>query len=383
MLGFQSIILVTISLLITLITNVTAQQECVSYTSPFDFSSGYPKIWEKPTSKDFNTKEFKQINSSINWSKVPKIATRKMVNGNVDTTGYPDSDPDCWWSYSTCTTPKPPLQHDVSFCPEPGTLGLTYDDGPNCAHTVFYDFLKQNNQKATMFFIGSNVATLPNEAQRAFIDGHHICVHTWSHQYMTTLTNEEALAELYYARKAIKRVIGITPRCWRPPYGDVDNRIRAIAQQLNMRTIIWNLDTNDWDMEPDGTEQPAQIDAIFQSLVNMGQNGTFADSGAIVLEHELSNGTMSKAIEWYPKLKSAFKHIVPIASCMNVTRPYIESNFTYPSFAEYIGTRNNNTTDPKSTESYRPTGTPQAHGPKSTPTSIAKSITSYNNLISW
>lgn len=29
----------------------------------------------------------------------------------------------------------------------------------------------------------------------------------------------------------------------RPPYGDVDNRIRTIAQALNLTTIIWSHDT--------------------------------------------------------------------------------------------------------------------------------------------
>lgn len=29
----------------------------------------------------------------------------------------------------------------------------------------------------------------------------------------------------------------------RPPYGDVDNRIRTIAQALNLTTIIWSYDT--------------------------------------------------------------------------------------------------------------------------------------------
>jgi hypothetical protein len=31
---------------------------------------------------------------------------------------------------------------------------------------------------------------------------------------MTTLTNEQAFAELYYTRKAIKDIIGVTPKCW-------------------------------------------------------------------------------------------------------------------------------------------------------------------------
>lgn len=65
---------------------------------------------------------------------------------------------------------------------------------------------------------------------------------------MTTLTNEEVVSELYWTQKAIKEVLGITPKCWRPPFGDVDDRVRAIAWLMGMRTIIWDRDTNDWGL---------------------------------------------------------------------------------------------------------------------------------------
>lgn len=103
---------------------------------------------------------------------------------------------------------------DYSF--SEGTWGLTFDDGPNCTQNEFYDFLKQNNQNASMFFIGSNCADWPYEAQRAFKDGHHISAHTWSHPAMTTLTNDQVLAELYYTRKIIKEIVGVTVLSWRP-----------------------------------------------------------------------------------------------------------------------------------------------------------------------
>lgn len=97
-----------------------------------------------------------------------------------------------------------------------------------------------------MFFIGSNVVDWPVQAIRAKDDGHEICVHTWSHEYMTSFSNQQAFAELYYTRKAIKELLGVTPKCWRPPFGDVDNRIRFIAAALNMTTIVWSEDTDDW-----------------------------------------------------------------------------------------------------------------------------------------
>jgi len=62
---------------------------------------------------------------------------------------------------------------------------------------------------------------------------------------MTSMTNEEAFAELYYSKKMIHDVLGITVTCWRPPYGDVDDRIRFIASALNMKTVIWDHDTEE------------------------------------------------------------------------------------------------------------------------------------------
>lgn len=65
-----------------------------------------------------------------------------------------------------------------------------------------------------MFYIGSNVVAWPYGALRGVKDGHHIAGHTWSHKMMTTLTNQEILAELYYTAKAIKYITGITPKYW-------------------------------------------------------------------------------------------------------------------------------------------------------------------------
>lgn len=90
-----------------------------------------------------------------------------------------EADPDCWWSVKHCILSKNPIiPPDTYACPEARTFGLTYDDGPNCTHNALYDYLNEVNQKATMFFIGSNIMVWPLQAQRAIVDGHHICLHT-------------------------------------------------------------------------------------------------------------------------------------------------------------------------------------------------------------
>ena len=243
-------------------------------------------------------------------------------------------DPDCWWSANQCVTPKHDgLPSDLASCPEPDTWGLTFDDGPNCTHNSFYDFLSQNKLKATMFYIGSNVVNWPYQAQRGVVDGHDICVHTWSHRYMTTLESDQVFAELYYTAKVIKQITGVTPTCWRPPYGDVDDRVRAIAYGLGMRTILWEDDTNDWKILPEPNGLPtSQIDQNYQSIIDKASS-----ESPIVLTHEINAHTMKEFQKMYPKIKDAYKNVVPLTACQNVTQPYPDSDIKYPAFSDFVG----------------------------------------------
>ncbi|POW09753.1 hypothetical protein PSTT_06595, partial [Puccinia striiformis] len=262
--------------------------------------------------------------------RIPNIAVKGTPTGdfNATTPTYPRSDPDCWWSFNKCTTPKlPGLVPDVSTCPQPNTFGFTLDDGPNCSHNAYYDLLRQTNQKASLFYVGSNVIDWPLEAQRGLADGHEICSHTWSHNYMTGLTNEQAFAELYFSKKIIKDVLGITVQCWRPPFGDTDDRIRFIAASLGMSTILWDNDVNDFRF---ATLGQATVNANYQNLLNGAARGAFNTHGTVVLSHELNAGTMNTSAAFLPKIQAAFKYVVPVAVCQNNSQPYLETDYTYP-----------------------------------------------------
>ncbi|KAI9280464.1 hypothetical protein BY458DRAFT_487447 [Sporodiniella umbellata] len=287
--------------------------------------SEFPNVWETADSNGMtNTAEFKSLYDSIDWIKAPNIKVRKLdSDGGLDMSSYSDSDPDCWWSSSTCTIPKlSDVNADIYACPEPETWGLTYDDGPNCSHNAFYDYLSDNKLKATMFYIGSNVLDWPYGAMRGMKDGHHIAGHTWSHNYTTILTNEQVLAELYYTQKAIKLTTGVTPKYWRPPYGDVDDRVRWIATQLNLTAVIWNYDTDDW--AAGDTETLEDVQKTYDDFITMGTNGTFTKSGNIVLTHEINNTTMQLAIDNLEKIQKAYKNVIDVATCYNISYPYFE-----------------------------------------------------------
>jgi hypothetical protein len=44
----------------------------------------------------------------------------------------------------------------------------------------------------------------------------YLKLNSWSHPYMTTLTNEQVVAELKWTELAIKNIIGVSPHLFRP-----------------------------------------------------------------------------------------------------------------------------------------------------------------------
>jgi peptidoglycan/xylan/chitin deacetylase (PgdA/CDA1 family) len=58
------------------------------------------------------------------------------------------------------------------------------------------------------------------------------------------MTNAQIVAELGWTRKIIKDVTGVSPTTMRPPYGDIDDRVRAISLAMGMVPIIWTSKAN-------------------------------------------------------------------------------------------------------------------------------------------
>lgn len=74
--------------------------------------------------------------------------------------------------------------------------------------------------------------------------------HSWSHPFLTGLSNDGVRRELRRTDRAIKRAVkpvgGGEPDLFRPPYGDVDGRVRDIARAKGMRTVLWDVDPADY-----------------------------------------------------------------------------------------------------------------------------------------
>ncbi|KAF9973267.1 chitin deacetylase [Actinomortierella ambigua] len=278
------------------------------------FQNQYPPFDAIPPT---DTPLVKQWMAELNLTGVPNLPVVPFTsNGDPKNPNAVPADA-CDWTVTNC------INKDLTVCPK-GAWGLTFDDGPTQYSPKLYDFLDTTQQKATLFYIGGNVVQYWQSALRACQSGHQLAVHTWSHHPSTSLTNEQFVAEVKYTELAIKEVCGVTTRYFRPPYGDVDNRIRGLLDAMGYTNVIWDYDTDDWQMPPGGSRTESQVDADFSKWIAAAPNDT---TGHIVLEHELYQTTVDAAIKNLPNVQKTWK-TVPVAACMNDPHPYREQNIT-------------------------------------------------------
>ncbi|MDO8147772.1 polysaccharide deacetylase family protein [Isoptericola sp. b515] len=125
-------------------------------------------------------------------------------------------------------------------------VALTFDDGPVAQTERLLQILDRKDAPATFFMVGDNVARNPQIARAVADAGHLVANHSWSHPQLTTLDDAEVREELRSTSDAIREATGSTPFLLRPPYGDVDGRVRTLATRSGLDVMTWNLDTLDW-----------------------------------------------------------------------------------------------------------------------------------------
>jgi peptidoglycan-N-acetylglucosamine deacetylase len=162
-------------------------------------------------------------------------------------------------------------------CSNTRCVALTYDDGPSAYTTTLLNTLWSKNVPVTFFVVGQQVQNRPATVRRAFMEGHEVQNHTWSHPDLRTLSFSGQSSQYRATTNAIN-ALGV-PRTdqLRPPYGAYNSNTR----QLGVPLILWNVDTLDW------RDRNATI-VRDRAVAN-------TTPGSIVLMHDLHSTTVSAA----------------------------------------------------------------------------------------
>lgn len=311
---------------------------------------GWPELDVGPPTSD-------EFNKLVDFSKVPN-APVTILDASGDVKNCDTEGGFCNWSCTLCTKPT-----DVLSCPNKRDWGLTFDDGPSDYTNDLVDYLDSQGVKATFFIVGSRVVERPDILQKIVKSGHQIGIHTWSHPMLTTISNEEIVAELQWTAKIINETVGLVPKYMRPPYGDFDDRVRGICAQLGYTITIWDRNTNDWMIGDDTPDFNIQwVPSNFTQWVTENSK-----TGHISLEHDIYKQSAAQGPKVVPILQKGKFNIKPVASCLGDKNPYLNSS----NLNRIIPT----TTTKKiaSQTSEAPTGTGNLYGTDSNPSSTSQS----------
>ncbi|MFS0782251.1 polysaccharide deacetylase family protein [Bacillus sp. 1P06AnD] len=106
--------------------------------------------------------------------------------------------------------------------------------------------LKNNHVKATFFLEGRWTKNNPEIAKMIVEAGHEVGNHSYTHPNLENLSSGLTRKELKETNAVIKAVTGKECTLFAPPSGAFRSDTVTIADELGMDTIMWSVDTIDW-----------------------------------------------------------------------------------------------------------------------------------------
>ncbi|WP_433327705.1 bifunctional polysaccharide deacetylase/glycosyltransferase family 2 protein [Spirillospora sp. CA-294931] len=175
--------------------------------------------------------------------------------------------------------------------PSPGTISLTFDDGPDPEWTPkLLDVLRRYGARATFFSVGSRIAENPGLARRMIREGHEIGSHTYTHLDMGAAPAWRTRLELDLTQRALAGATGRGTRLVRQPYSSTPDgltgtqwRAAQLAAKQGYLTVLTDRDTEDWS-------RPG-VEKIVQRATGTGRSR----EGAIVMLHD-SGGDRTETV---------------------------------------------------------------------------------------
>ncbi|GAA3406555.1 polysaccharide deacetylase family protein [Paenibacillus hodogayensis] len=163
------------------------------------------------------------------------------------------------------------------------------------------DILEKEQVRATFFFDGSWLSKNIDTAKTIQAKGHEMSNHAYTHKNMSKLGREDNRKEIEQTQKLLKEQLGVDNVLFAPPSGDFSDLTVKVAHELNLKTILWTLDTVDW-MKPTSDSIVRKIAARVEpgSLILM--HPTASSSGALqgmirtIKQKGLALGTVSELI---------------------------------------------------------------------------------------
>jgi peptidoglycan/xylan/chitin deacetylase (PgdA/CDA1 family) len=194
-------------------------------------------------------------------------------------------------------------------------VALTFDDGPSAATSRILTLLKENGGRATFCVVGNRVENYADTVSQASAQGCQVIGHSWDHKDLTKLSAESVRVELEGTADIIEAANGIRPTMYRPPYGAVNDSVKAVSQELGFSLINWNVDTLDWKTK--------NADKIYAAVMKD------VSDGSILLCHDLYDTTADAMERVIPELVAQGYQLVTVEELLSFSQESVVPGNVY------------------------------------------------------
>jgi peptidoglycan/xylan/chitin deacetylase (PgdA/CDA1 family) len=174
----------------------------------------------------------------------PKPTSASSVTPSETPTTTPTNDPTDQPSETPSNTPD---NHSGSPAADPTAAAasgnkkvvfFSFDDGPDPYWTPkILAVLQKYGAHATFFELGNMQAAHPGLREQVLAAGNTIGSHSISHPQLTAISAARRHHEIFD---------GPQSKCFRPPYGASNPKVRADIKAAGMVQVLWDVDPRDW-----------------------------------------------------------------------------------------------------------------------------------------
>lgn len=195
---------------------------------------------------------------------------------------------------------------------EEKVVALTFDAAWGADKTRgIIELLEKYDADGTFFLVGFWIDKYPEETKLIAEKGIEIGNHSNNHLHMSKLQNDEIKKEIESVNVRLQELTGKTPKYFRPPFGEYDNKLLENVAALDMVGVQWSVDSLDW--------KGLSGEEIAKRVLSRVHNG------AIILFHNNSDHVLDALPIILPKLKADGYKCVSVDELV-MTENYIIDN---------------------------------------------------------
>jgi len=130
---------------------------------------------------------------------------------------------------------------------EDNAIAISFDAAWGADKTKrIVDLLTERNLKATFFLVGFWADAYKEEVAYIADNGMEIGNHSKNHLHMNSLDEVKTKEEIEYVNHAVRTLTGVTPKVFRAPFGEYDDKLISCVEECGMTAVQWDVDSLDW-----------------------------------------------------------------------------------------------------------------------------------------